>query len=105
MKKGSLVRLKKDAPESHGVRPPTQEELDFWYASDESKGMDSAGETKLPPRTTHVALKPTDLFVVSRARAAAPVGWGRPLPGMTLVRRVEGCFEPFYIRREDLEEV
>lgn len=106
MRKGTIVKLRKDAWDNYGIRPPTQEELEAWYASDDSKGMDSAGETKLPPLTVYILVKPSDELRVLRARARAPVGWGRPRPGMMKVARVgEPTGLPFYVRQECFEEV
>lgn len=78
----------------YGYRAPTSEELDAWRQSPESKGLDSAGKTKLPPRRVSVTLLRDEVFTVVRPRARMTCVWGNPTPGYALIRREDGeeCF-------------
>lgn len=82
----------------YGRRAPTSEETEAWYASDASKGMDSAGETKLPPRAVSVTLRKGETFTVVRGRARMTCVWGNPVKGYTLIRTESG--EECFVRRE-----
>ena len=63
----------------HGWRPLTQQEYADWEASPSSKGMDDAGETKLPPQNVYVSLKFGSVLIVVQARCRAPRGaWDIP---------------------------
>ena len=85
-----------------GRRPVTEEETEAWYASDASNGLDSAGESKLPPRSVWLTLHRDRVYHVVRARCRVTLGWGNPTPGMTeLLCTTTG--ETAYIRRELLE--
>ena len=102
-------------------RHTTAEEVQAWRDSPESKGMNSAGETKLPPRCVRVkynggtiyrpnlTITPAeriklseDTFTVVRARCAPILGYHKH-SRMTLVRN-NRTGEEGYIRR-DLVEV
>jgi len=88
--------------ESH--RPVTREETEAWYNSDASKGMDSAGETKLPPQSAYVLLHRDRTYQVLRARCRVRLGWGNPTPGMAkILCTVTG--EETYIKRHLLEVI
>lgn len=85
-------------------RPITPEERAAWYASDASKGMNSAGETKLPPGAAYVELHRDRIYQVLRARCRVQLGWGKPTPGMAKVFcALTG--EEAYIKRELLEVI
>jgi len=88
--------------ESH--RPVTREETEVWYSSDASKGMDSAGETKLPPRSTYVLLHRDRIYQVLRARCRVRLGYGNPTPGMAKVLCTH-TGEETYIKRHLLEVI
>ena len=126
MRKGDLVRLNVDIcfteasgvkrryPQSNyyrderglveGGRPTTPEERASWYASDASKGMTSAGETKLPPQSIVMHLHKDRLYTVLRARARVRLGWGNAKGGYTKVLcTVTG--EEVYVKRNLLEVV
>jgi len=126
MRKGNLVKLNADKcftleqgggrryplsnhyNDENGVfqacRPVTQEETSSWYNSDASKGMTSAGETKLPPQSYSVRLYRDRVYTVLRARCRVRLGWGNPIPGMAhLLCTVTG--ENAYVKREFLEVV
>ncbi len=85
-------------------RPVTQEETDAWYNSDASKGMTSAGETKLPPQSTYVPLHKGRIYQVLKARCRVRLGWGNPTPGMAMVLCTESG-ETTYVKRDLLEVV
>ena len=83
-------------------RPVTAEETAVWYDSDASKGMNSAGESKLPPQSCSVALHRDRVYQVLRARCRVRLGWGNPTPGMAkILCTLTG--EETYIKRELLE--
>jgi hypothetical protein len=124
VKKGDLVRLNNGAcfTEEHGgklryplinyyndgrgtveaSRPITGEEQAVWYQSDASKGLDSAGETKLPPQATHVLLYKDRLYQVLRARCRARLGWGNPTGGLVKLLCTH-TGETAYVKRELVE--
>lgn len=74
----------------YGSRKPTADEIQTWRDSDLSKGLDSAGETKLPPRSVSVELRRDEVFQVVRGRARMPWTWGNPRAGYMIVRRGDG---------------
>ena len=83
-------------------RPVTAEEKAAWYDSDVSKGMNSAGETKLPPVSRTVLLHRDRVYTVLRARAAVRLGWGNKTGGLTKILCTE-TGEETYIKRELIE--
>lgn len=84
-----------------GRRAPTAEEIQAWRDSDASKGLDSAGETKLPPRAVSVILRKGETFTVVRGRARMTCTWGNPIKGYTLIETPSG--EQCFVRRELIE--
>ena len=86
------------------ARPVTREETSVWYASDASRGMDSAGESKLPPQSKHVFLYRDRVYQVLRARCRVRLGWGNPTPGMAKVLCTH-TGEETYIKRHLLEVI
>jgi len=126
LKKGVLVRLNADVcfTEDHGGklrypltnyyndergvveagRPTTREEQDAWYQTDAAKGIDDAGETKLPPQSYHIPLYKGRVYQVLRARCRARLGWGRPTPGLAKLLCTH-TGEEAYIKRELLEVI
>ena len=88
----------------HSSRPVTAAETAAWYDSDASKGMNDAGESKLPPQASYVTLHKDKVYQVLRARAAVRLGWGNKTGGLTkILCTVTG--EETYIKRELLEVV
>ena len=95
MRKGDLVKVRPQVIDSRGSlgdryarrycasRPITKEEQSEWYESDASKGMNDAGESKLPPTCVSIYLYEDRVYTVLRARARPRLGWGNPSPGMT----------------------
>ena len=104
MRKGDLVKLNVDRcfTTDNGFvrasRPTTTAEVEAWYNSDASKGMNSAGESKLPPRSVTVTIHRDDILVLERARCRVALGWGNPRPGMAKV--MLPCGETAYLKRE-----
>ena len=84
------------------ARPVTSEETEAWYSSDASKGMTSAGETKLPPQTARVLLYRDRTYQVMRARCRVRLGWGNPTGGLAKLLCTE-TGEETYIKRHLLE--
>ncbi len=99
-------------------RHTTEEEVQAWYDSPESKGMNCAGETKLPPTCTRVGFiggwlnRPSrtiaiwenvktsdDTFTVVRARCAPTLGYTKSTK-MALVRN-NRTGEEGYVKRRD----
>ncbi len=85
-------------------RPVTSEETEAWYKSDHSKGINSAGESKLPPRSVTVILHADRVYQVLRARCRVSLGWGNPTPGMTKLLCTYTGSEA-YVKRDLLEVI
>jgi len=68
---------------THAWRSVNEEELDAWYASDSSKGMDCAGESKLSPRDTYFNVDPGTIVHILKARVKVSQGY----------RMVSNCME------------
>ena len=83
-------------------RPVTAEETAAWYDSDASKGMDSAGESKLPPQAYTVLLHRDRVYTVLRARASVRLGWGNKTGGLAKILCTE-TGEETYVKRELIE--
>ena len=85
-------------------RPTTAKEQQAWYNSPASKGINSAGESKLPPQATSVMLHRDRVYIVLRARAAVRLGWGNKTGGLTKIFcSVTG--QETYVKRELIEPV
>ncbi len=99
-------------------RHTTTEEVEAWRNSPESKGINCAGEAKLPPLIARVAFKggtlhrpglkikpwenvkmSDDIFTVVKARCAPRLGYSR-YSKMTLVRN-NRTGEEGYVKRQD----
>ena len=126
MKKGDLVRLNKNKcftksaggelrfphtnyySDENGIicsyRPITEQETREWYDSDASKGMNSAGESKLPPQCVSVNLFRENVYTVLRARCRVRLGWGNPATGMCKIMCSE-TGEITYVKRDLVEVV
>ena len=63
-------------------RPVTPEETRDWYNSDASKGMNDAGESRIPPQSVSVALHKDSLYTVLRGRASVRLSYGNKTPGL-----------------------
>ena len=109
MRKGDLVQFcpqlyVRDSPIHRDKvptrRPITPRELEDWYQSPASKGMNSAGETKLPPRSVYIDVPVDTIMVVERARCRVDLSYGNKVPGMTKVMLPNGDYT--YVRRREL---
>jgi len=76
----------------------------MWRDSDASKGMTSAGETKLPPQSTYVPLHRDRVYQVLRARCRVRLGWGNPTPGLAKILCTQSG-EETYVKRTHLEVI
>ena len=85
-------------------RPITESETRDWYNSDASKGMNDAGESRLPPQSVSVALKKSGVYPLLRARCRVRLGYGNPTPGMAKILCTD-TGEVAYIKRDLLEVV
>ena len=85
-------------------RPITPSEQQAWYASDNAKGLNSAGETKLPPTSQLVYLHRDRTYQVLRARCKVRLGWGNPTPGLTKIL-CTNTGEETYVKRDLLEVI
>ena len=104
MRKGNIVRLNgENQRHQELLRPTTWEEKEAWRETPESQGMNSAGETKLPPQVVVIDIKGDDLMIVEKSRCAPILGWSKR-PGMTRVRLVTGknIGKIGFIRRDQL---
>jgi len=84
-----------------GTRLATREDYERWVNSDASKGMNSAGESKLSPTCFRVALHRDKVYTVLRSRCRGHWSY-REHPGQALILDTETGHE-VYISRELLE--
>ena len=98
MRKGLTVVVRERADLWRAV---TAEETAEWYASPESKGMNCAGESKLPPRSVY-RRDTSGTYTVTRARVNAPRGWGS-LSKCSEIRDLDGVL--WFCRRSDLHSL
>jgi len=130
MRKGDLVRFNKKSsgfiretrrgmtPSKtyRASRPSTPEERSSWRealnaeiaaAKPEDRfgiACDSAGESRLAPRSVTVSLNVDGVFIVERARCRVSLGWGRPVGGLAkIVDPESGQFA--YVKREVIEVI
>ena len=67
-------------------------------------GMNSAGESRLPPQSRHIPLHRDRTYQVLRARCRVRLGWGNPTPGLAkILCTVTG--EETYVKRDLLEVI
>ena len=71
-----------------GTRLPSRSEIEAWYDSDASKGIDCAGESKLPPTAYSVSIYKNRVYTVVRARCAGHWSYRRH-PGQALILDTE----------------
>ena len=82
-------------------RETNEDDRRRWEASHESKGMTDAGETRLQSPTQYLLRAENGaprIWVVVRARVAAPRGWGRKESGCAQVRDEDGVL--WYVKRD-----
>jgi hypothetical protein len=102
--KGTLVVLKPPQSLPRGWRGPTGwrkingAELQRWYDSPFSKGMDSAGESILPPLYTDIELVEGRVYEVARGRCSVSRGYHKVTGCMELQCYTTG--ELFFVKRE-----
>lgn len=105
MRKGNVVRIVDGmwTNEAELLRPTTFEEKEAWRNSPASKGINSAGETKLPPQIVTTRVKGDTLMIIEKARCAPRLGWHK-YTGMTKVKVISGnnVGKVGYIRRDRL---
>jgi hypothetical protein len=105
MRKGTLVKLCEDPTRAHSSMPrvyrhTTRDELESWYNSDASKGIDCAGETKLPPQVVSIAYNEDDTWTIVRSRCAPTIGWHKqPKSAQIMNNRTN---ETGYVKRVNL---
>ena len=80
------------------LRPITEDEQREWYQSDASKGMNDAGETRLPPQSVSVALHRDALYTVLRGRASVRLSYGNKTPRLVGVLHTESGYT-VYVKR------
>ena len=85
-------------------RPTTQEEKAAWYKSDDAKGFDSAGESKLPPQSRVVKLYRDRVYQVLKARTRVRLGFGNPEGGYAQILCTHTGQET-YIKRGCIEAI
>lgn len=81
-----------------GSRPVTSAEVEEWRNSPAAMGINSAGESKLPPRCVTVHVHRDEVLVVERARCRVSLGWGNPTGGMMKLMKPDG--KEVYLKRE-----
>jgi hypothetical protein len=79
-------------------RPTTATERNDWYKTPAAQGMNSAGESKLPPQCVTVEIPRDAVLVVERARCRVRLGWGNAKGGYAKVMLPNG--ETAYLKRE-----
>lgn len=130
-KKGDLVKINPNDPEIERLmgwgrepvqymasRPTTPEERDAWHERKHTEireaaargedtfdiAFDSAGESRLAPRSASVPLPIDRVYVVERARCRVELGWGRATGGMAKILDTH-TGEVAYIKRNMLQRV
>jgi hypothetical protein len=123
MRKGNLVRLNiakcfttkaggalrfpltnygcDDSGMVEGTRLASASDVEAWRNTDAAKGIDCAGETKLPPTAYGAMLKRDRVYTLLRARCA-PIWSYRRHPGHACVLDTE-TGNHIYVKRELLE--
>jgi hypothetical protein len=87
-----------------GRRHLTEDEVAEWRDSSVSRGLDSAGESKLPPTCMLIAIHKDETLIVERARCRMSFSYYSPTGGWTKVlSTVTG--ESLYVKRELLEVI
>jgi hypothetical protein len=98
MKKGLTVVVREHADLWRSI---TAEERSEWYASPASRGIDCAGESKLPPMSAY-RRDTSGTFTVIRARVNAPRGW-HSVPKCSEIMDTDGAH--WFCRRGDLHSL
>lgn len=82
------------------TRPLSEKEIKDWYTNSQPLGVNSAGESRLPPRTKTIYLYKDRFYTVVKARARATLGW-TVVGGLTKVM-CSFTGEEVYIKRKNL---
>lgn len=93
-----------DAKIVESRRPTTAKEIAAWRESNASKGINSSGESKLPPRSVYIPVHENSVYIVLRARCQVQLGWGNPTSGLAKILCTK-TGEETYVKREFLENV
>jgi len=99
VKKGDTVVVK---PREYLWRPITEDEIQEWRDSPRSKGLDSAGESKLAPRDVSSRSEGKRQFTVTRERVTANRGYSR-VPKCCEVQDSEGTY--WFVQRRNVAVV
>lgn len=103
VKRGQLVKMHVERFRPCDLwRDRTAEEHAAWEASDESKGMNCAGESKLDSPSRYRRPADGEVLTVVRARCTAQKGW-HTVGKCALLRDANGV--EWYARRSDLRPV
>ena len=103
IRKNGLARVTPGhGPTIEAWRALTEAELAAWYDSDAAKGMNCAGESKLPPRRKRFELEDGEIVTVLKGRTAWAGDWGRPVRNCAVVMTRLG--EVLYTKRQWLLE-
>lgn len=73
-------------------------EYNAWYNSEDSKGMNCAGETKLAPRRKRFRLEPGEVVTILKGRTAWTGDFGGPVRNCALIMTKNG--EVLYMKRD-----
>ena len=108
MHKGSLVKLRPDPSRTWSDMPAvyrhtTSEEKEEWRNSPQSKGYDSAGESKLPPQIVALRYEDDDTWTIVRARCAPILHWRKQPKSVQIMNNRTN--EIGYVRRANVELV
>tara|TARA_A100001011_G_scaffold195672_1_gene204018 strand:+ start:61 stop:450 length:390 start_codon:yes stop_codon:yes gene_type:complete len=93
-----------EAGQVEGYRHLTEEEVNAWYDSPSSKGINSAGESKLPPRCKTFAIHKSETLIVERARCRVSFSYHSPTGGWAKVLSTK-TGESLYVKRELLKVI
>ena len=95
--------LNDDRRTVEGTRLATIDDVTTWRDSDDSKGIDCAGESKLPPTAYSASVYADRVYPLVRARCRPQWSY-RSHPGMACILDTESGNE-IYVKRELLEVV
>ena len=74
-RKNGIAICVSDIEDVDAWRPTNERELNAWHASDASKGMNCAGESKLPPQDTYFTVGAGTIVHILKARVKARQGY------------------------------
>jgi hypothetical protein len=106
-RKKYLASRPTSAEEREQWREQKRQEISEAHALGEdtfSIAFDSAGESRLAPRSVSIPLPIDGIYVVEKARCRVELGWGRATGGMTKLLDTK-TGEIAYVKREMLEVI